>query len=196
MAKRVSRVDEFAAKFRALIEQAERDTPEFAQIAFDQAQEWYPNAHKVCLDLSEKYDVYFTKVMGIMAAMSIQTRWEKNLADTEKFLRGDVVSGLPIRVKKAHEVMGIKHGHDVDEIMRVLNGPKIQCFFDNILLRNRSKRSTIDTWMCKIIDHEAGIKGADYRDAETACNMVADERKIQRPAMQAWMWILVRGKAD
>lgn len=195
--QRVERVAEFESALVELIEHANEQFPEIAMQMLNDAYGWYPDAYAHCTVLSHTYNVNVLKVAGIMAAMSIQTRWHKNVADVERFLLGKNIYGLPLRVSKSDDIMMLSDDETTFEnVMSILNGCKITCFYDNIVNGNNSTRATIDTWMCRAFGIKNGIKGSRYEDAEQATINVAAQYNLSVPVLQAWVWCLVRGKAD
>ena len=201
MIDRTERIDKFASALRTLITRSLQVNPVFADTAIVQSFAWYDDAHAYALELSERYGLPLIVASGIVAAMSIRTRWNKNLADAELFLRGGKVKGLKIRVNKASALLDAEEHWNDDDVswaLKILGGRKIQSFAHNIMYHNASDKATIDVWMCRAfgVEQNALKSGGLYDDCEQAVQRVAKELEMPVPAVQALVWILIRGKAE
>ena len=52
-----------------------------------QGLDWYPNAYKIALRMSQKYSVDINQVVGVLAVISPNNLWERNCIDAENILR-------------------------------------------------------------------------------------------------------------
>lgn len=93
-------------------------------------REWYPHAHGIARDLEEAtYGVVTARAAaGVIAALSPQNLWSKNLADARKAVHARSASGLHVgcQTRKADAILA---GADP---LDVLAGPKERAFFGNI----------------------------------------------------------------
>jgi hypothetical protein len=96
---------------------------------------WYDTARDTCDELANEYDVRFDIVAGVIAALSPENRWEKNVDDTRALFaciaRGDspdeyTFGAYRANVGKAWLI--IKESR----VFPHLNGPKVVAFYLNI----------------------------------------------------------------
>lgn len=170
--------------------------PDLAKLAWDYGQTWYRDAHDFAWKLSNTYGISLMQAAGIMAATSIRTRWEANLADAMLAAGGLLRTGLKLRYQKSDAILALPESHTLGDVLQVLRGPKISAFAQNIL-DPESRVATIDVWMCRALGiPHARAKGQVYENAQTACQNVADGLGIPVPTLQAIVWVMVRGKAE
>ena len=121
----------------------------------DDGWTWYANANKAARALSETYDVPLYCAAGVIAALSPNNKWSRNLADAETlisaYLNGEPVESVSVCTyhtmrAKAWSVMDLCRDHaafaeadhapddtGVDEVVRLLKGQKISSFFAGIM---------------------------------------------------------------
>ena len=49
--------------------------------------DWYPSALKIAARIGEKYDLSAQTVAGVIAALSPNNRWERNIIDAENIIK-------------------------------------------------------------------------------------------------------------
>lgn len=123
---------------------------------FDQATDaevsqgiaWYATARRECKVLAVRHNVSLDVAVGVVAALSPNNRWERNLGNADAllaaYMAGDHVESVSVSTyhamrAKAWSVLDTTMGRTQDsrELIRsVLKGPKIVCFFANILGEN------------------------------------------------------------
>ena len=101
----------------------------------DDGFDWYQGAYNYAYNLSIKHGISIVKVIGIMAALSPNNKWERNKIDTDKFLS---VPSLETKVctfmNQRKKALAIFHSQGtVEEIERILKGIKTVNFFNNIM---------------------------------------------------------------
>jgi hypothetical protein len=102
--------------------------------------EWYDVALKECQDISERYELPLNTVIGVMAALSPNNRWNINVKNTNQmcaaFVNGDSVESCIVSTYKTMRAKAWSILEDVliehDEILNRLNGKKIRSFYSNI----------------------------------------------------------------
>ena len=133
----------------------------FNQSSFDERTSgaaWYGAAKLVCNEMSIKYNVPVPVVVAVVAALSPNNRWERNLANADAliaaFLNGDeceTVSCSTYHSMRAKAwrcleigaaVSGHFHGHLDGLLLAELKGQKISAFYQNIA--GTSDKPTID----------------------------------------------------
>lgn len=113
----------------------------------DDGWTWYDRANAAARTLAETHNVPLYCAAGVIAALSPNNRWERNLRDAETLIRaylnGDHIESVSVATyhkmrEKAWSVMdyGTSHAeHDTgtDAVARILNGQKIRSFFAGIM---------------------------------------------------------------
>ncbi|MFZ9252944.1 MAG: DUF7178 family protein [Hylemonella sp.] len=96
---------------------------------------WYRKAHVLAIDLSAKYGVPYFSAVGIIAALSPNNRWERNVADAERLIKVFVAGGNPHEVKVCTFGKNKQKAIDILEgaaPLDVLSGRKVRAFYDCI----------------------------------------------------------------
>lgn len=102
--------------------------------------EWYDRAWSMSVDIADKSGLHPHTVIGVMAALSPNNRWERNVRDTETmclaFLEGDCLSDFKVSCyntmkEKAWSIL-VDELTDDEDILSRLNGQKIRSFYSNI----------------------------------------------------------------
>lgn len=101
---------------------------------------WYWHAHGLAVDLAEAYGLDVATTAGVLAALSPQHRWEKNVTDARKACAARSARGLHTycQTDKADAILAGTHPVDV------LRGRKETSFFHNILQPECELHVTID----------------------------------------------------
>lgn len=99
---------------------------------------WYSDANEICDKIATKYKTDTWLVAGVVAALSPNVRWERNVTDAELILaaeyaddvdwRSTTVSAYPLNRAKAVTIMD-NNLTASDDIHSVLNGNKTKAFF-------------------------------------------------------------------
>lgn len=101
---------------------------------------WYPSAHSACRAMAGRYDLPTDTVAAVVAALSPNNRWERNLRDAEALIKafclGDEddmkatkVSTYGLNKRKAIRIL---RG---EPPLSVLGGLKVRNFFGAIMLQ-------------------------------------------------------------
>jgi hypothetical protein len=102
--------------------------------------EWYDRAKRHAKAISTKYFIHTHTVIGVMAALSPNNRWERNVKDTERmcqaWVNGEDLSDFKVSCyntmkQKAWSILEDDLTDD-DDILTRLNGQKIRSFYSNI----------------------------------------------------------------
>lgn len=178
----------------------------------NEGRHWYPTVGDNAYVLAHETGFTVETVAAVIAAFSPQTRWVDNMNDAANLLHG-----RPNRLG----VMGTNY----DRAYRVLNsldpvdalrwgsktgkpgGPKMFAFANNILGSNAEV--TIDVWAIRAATGLVWRNGDDTDQAAKVINWTGAYDKIANAyrlaakwlgvavtAVQATVWIAVRGKAD
>lgn len=156
---------------------------------------WYKRAHNEALLLSQVFDVELPKVVGIIAALSPNNKWQRNLKDAWNLLETPLIkTKCSTYIKQRQKALDILNGtgRDID-ILRTLGGTKTKNFYTNILYYKYSQEVTVDMWAYRSVNLEP--KQKHYNSVELAYTNVAKELNIMPHQLQAVVWGVVRGKS-
>jgi hypothetical protein len=106
-------------------------------------RQWYSQAHTAALDLSASYPVGVITAAGVIAALSPNNRWYRNLLDADALIdcyheRGAhaasqvKVCTYAAMAQKALTILKLQHP-TVEDVATILNGRKITAFYRCIL---------------------------------------------------------------
>ena len=103
--------------------------------------DWYPSALSIAARIGEKYGLSAQTAAGVIAALSPNNRWERNIIDAESIIKCWAAGGtrtdmLNVKVctygKMKAKAVDILLAEDVLPIVEILNGKKIIEFFNCI----------------------------------------------------------------
>lgn len=104
---------------------------------------WYASAHCQCLDISENLDLPLNVVVGVVAALSPNNKWERNVENARDlctaYINGDSMESVKVSTygKMKEKAWSILESNPTyDETVTILNGQKIVCFYQNIMGEN------------------------------------------------------------
>ena len=102
--------------------------------------EWYDRAKRYAETISKQTGVHLHTVIGVMAALSPNNKWERNVKDCERMVQawidGEDLSDFKVSCyntmkQKAWSILDENLTSDADILAR-LNGQKIRSFYSNI----------------------------------------------------------------
>lgn len=125
---------------------------------FDFNSDWYEETSKLASTLGNKYNVEYLKVCGIIAALSPLKSWDENKKIAIQFLESGEANHTRLMEAKAKSILTNTDDNQVEAILKVLNGNKIQNFFLNIAFPQGSKAVTIDRHALSICLNRSVIK--------------------------------------
>ena len=156
---------------------------------------WYERAHNESLLLSMVFDISLPKVIGVIAALSPNNKWQRNLKDAWNLLDTPLITTkcctFTKQRQKALDIL--KSSGEEAEILRILNGIKTQNFFKNILHHKTSETVTVDIWAFRSVNVKPTKK--NYEPVAAAYREAAIELKLRPHQLQAVVWGVVRGGA-
>jgi len=103
-------------------------------------QIWYTRARKECQAVADQFGMPLHIVVGVVSALSPNNKWERNVVNAvslcDAFCNGDAVESVKVSTyntmrDKAWRIL--ESNGDEDEVLTILNGPKIKSFFKCIM---------------------------------------------------------------
>jgi hypothetical protein len=157
----------------------------FGQV--EQASKWYIDAEKVAHEVARNLDISLDKGASVVSAFSPRERWATNVAKSIAFSLGQDVVGLSNNLRMANAALTL--GYDA------LKGAKTNAFARAIA--GDEQAVVIDVWMLRAVGIEKkSPTQAQYKEMADAVTRVATKFGMSPRAMQALIWIVVRGSAE
>lgn len=114
-----------------------------------QGRKWYQEANDIARMIGSKYDLPTAIVAGVIAALSPQNPWERNILDADNICQvftqdgkeaaeGVKVGTFGANKRKAIKILELGLVFTAKEILAILNGLKVQNFWWSILLDSKS----------------------------------------------------------
>jgi len=99
---------------------------------------WYPDANHAAAIMAERYNVTLQTAAGVIAALSPNNRWERNLTDANSMIRAHSAGGhsaaesIKVGTYNANKAkaLAILSG---DDCLDTLGGLKVRAFYDCII---------------------------------------------------------------
>jgi len=163
----------------------------------DNYSDWYEDANKFCICLSETYKVPLDNVVGIVSALSPLKNWDKNKEIAEYFIKTNSVKkdnkyiNFPNQCKKAIWIMVAVS--EVD-ILNILKGEKTKSFYLNIKYPNREVNVTVDRHAIAVAlgriatDEEQSLTKRHYKFFEDCYKWTALLLGIRPLLLQSIVW--------
>lgn len=102
-----------------------------------EGKNWYWEAHNICQDIADEFNIPIDVVCGVMAAMSPQKSWNENIKLCKRYCENSKDFKGHVRgvISKAHIISMYSTSYKDRKafIERMLKGDKIVNFFNNIL---------------------------------------------------------------
>jgi hypothetical protein len=157
----------------------------FGQV--EQASKWYLDAERVAEEVARNLDVTLEVGATIVSAFSPRERWARNVTNAIKFSLGENVVALGNNIRMANAAF--------DKGFEALKGQKTNAFAKAIA--GNEDAVVIDVWMLRAlgIEKKTPTQG-QYKVMADAVTAVATKHGMTPRAMQALIWIVVRGSAE
>jgi len=163
--------------------------------------EWYDRAKRMASWIAKETNIPETTVIGVMAALSPNNRWERNCKDAltmcQAWISGDTTDDFKVSCynkmkQKAWSILEDDLTTD-DDILTRLNGQKIRSFYSNIrgldevtidghalnIARGRREGLTSD---------KTNMGKKQYRELQLAYVKAAKRVKVKPHELQAITW--------
>ena len=163
--------------------------------------EWYDRAKREAQRIAEYTNINIRTVVGVMAALSPNNRWERNVRDAEvmceRWVNGDSLDRFKVSCyntmkAKAWSILEDELDDD-DDILTRLNGQKIRSFYSNIIGLDEV---TIDGHALNIArgyregltTDKTNMGKRQYRELQLAYVKAAKRVKVKPHVLQAITW--------
>jgi hypothetical protein len=177
--------------------------------------QWYNNANSRAIAISEQYETGLDKVCGVIAALSPNNRWTRNLHDAERLIEviksggdDDDLRQLKVSTFGANKAKAVKILREPGpDVMSILGGRKTQAFFACILNPRRKDYVCVDghaysIWLGERVPTTRTPKisaklyaqiSEDYKEAASIINAISLDGQQYTPAeVQAITWVTWR----
>lgn len=164
---------------------------------------WYDAARQYAAYLAVRHDVSETVAAAVIAAHSMNARWQENMRRAEAHLAGNPY-GLPNAIAMADKaiVAGKQSLWTPDDVLDCITGPKLNPFarcvagdLTAVATDRWAQRAAFNSLDDKLVSKLTNRKGV--RDRMIAAYTVAAEEVGVQPAiLQAIVWVVIRGSAD
>lgn len=164
---------------------------------------WYHDAHLYCSDLAREFNLPLASVVGGLAVLSPNCRWEINKQAIRTLLSTGTCKEqvYPANVVKAKRI--VFNGENLLEVMNHPRyGSKVKSFYRNILDPVLSNDVTVDTHASRAAFDKLDLtrkelrwvfeSGRGYRVLADAYVRVSDKLKVRPLHLQAAIWLLVK----
>lgn len=157
----------------------------FGQV--EQASKWYLDAERVAQEVAANLNTTLEIGATVVSAFSPRERWARNITNAIKFSLGENVIALGNNIRMANAALTL--GYDA------LKGQKTNAFARAIA--GNENAVVIDVWMLRALGIEKKTPTqTQYREMAKAVTTVATKYGMTPRAMQALIWIVVRGSAE
>jgi len=165
---------------------------------------FYEYAHEMCESIAKKYGLNIYQVAGIIASLSPQTPWDRNIELAEKFCKNGAISGVPKdRLQKCSDILKLTCRDRISKRVFGVAGFKVHAFYWNIV--GDVSRVTIDSHAVfsafnspiayadgDTYSMNRGPKNSQYRFLESVYVECAKELGTDPRELQARVWANVR----
>jgi thermostable 8-oxoguanine DNA glycosylase len=157
----------------------------FGQV--EQASKWYLDAERVAEEVARNLKVNLEIGATVVSAFSPRERWARNVTNAIKFSLNEPVVALGNNIRMANSALIF--GYDA------LKGMKTNAFARAIA--GDENAVVIDVWMLRALGIEKKTPTqSQYKEMASAVTAVATLHGMTPRAMQALIWIVVRGSAE
>jgi hypothetical protein len=157
----------------------------FGQV--EQASKWYMDAERVAAQVARNLDSTLEVGATVVSAFSPRERWTNNVTKAISFSLGNNIPGFKNNMVMANNA--IAFGYDA------LKGLKTNAFARAIA--GDEQAVVIDVWMLRAVGIEKKTPSqSQYNELAEAVKKVAFDFGMTPRAMQALIWIMIRGSAE
>ena len=170
------------------------------------AKHWYDEAQQEAKQIAEKLDMPVYIVVGVMAALSPNNKWERNIVNAEELCKAfqDGQGMDSVKVSTYHKMKEKAWGiltefGDYDRVVEQLKGQKIVAFFRNIMGEDDitidgHARNIYYNERVGLTDAKTSIGKKEYVKLQKEYLTVAKEYEMLGRQMQAITWVAWKKK--
>lgn len=157
----------------------------FGQV--EQASKWYVDAEKVAHEVARNLETHLEVGASVVSAFSPRERWTTNVAKAVSFSLGHDVPGFKNNMTMANNSLTLGFA--------ALKGLKTNAFAKAIA--GDEQAVVIDVWMLRAVGIEKKTPSqSQYNELADAVKKTAFDYGMTPRAMQALIWIVVRGSSQ
>jgi hypothetical protein len=158
----------------------------FGQV--EQATKWYLDAETVAREVATNLNTTLEIGATVVSAFSPRERWSRNVSNAVKFSLGHELKGvLGNNIRMAEKALTL--GFDALKGLKTNNFAKAIAGNENAVV--------IDVWMLRALGIEKKTPTqSQYKEMADAVTAVATKHGMTPRAMQALIWIVVRGSGE
>ena len=164
-----------------------------------------------CQEVGTAYGLPVDRVVGILACLSVQNRWDVNKRNCEALCRAwsegidpetITVATYTDQKYKAIAILTAPADADISKLIGTKYAPKTRAFYSNILDPEHSLRVTLDRWIFRGLGLEQFTHGggnrmiALYRNVEFLVCQAATKTDLRPCELQAAIWICIQETAQ
>ena len=167
---------------------------------------WYSKAQCAAYDIAAKYDIAVYLVVAVIAALSPNNKWARNLVNADAligaFLRGDGIDSVKVSTyhkmkQKAWDILAARPDYDTAKAM--LKGQKITSFFCDIMGEfnvtiDGHARNIAYAEKVGLTDDRTNIGKLEYRALQAAYEEAARQLGLMPYQLQAITWRVWRDR--
>jgi hypothetical protein len=167
---------------------------------------WYSDAQRAAYDIAEKYDVAVYIVVAVIAALSPNNKWSRNIVNADAligaFIRGDGIDSVKVSTyhamkRKAWDILAARPDYDGAKAM--LKGQKITSFFMDIMGEfnvtiDGHARNIAYGERVSLTDDRSNIGIREYRALQAAYQETARRVGLMPYQLQAITWRVWRDR--
>jgi hypothetical protein len=167
---------------------------------------WYSKAQCAAYDIAAKYDIAVYLVVAVIAALSPNNKWARNLVNADAligaFLRGDGIDSVKVSTyhkmkQKAWDILAARPDYDTAKTM--LKGQKITSFFCDIMGEfnvtiDGHARNIAYAEKVGLTDDRSNIGVREYRALQAAYEEAARQLGLMPYQLQAITWRVWRDR--
>lgn len=173
---------------------------------YNSAMHWYDEAQNEATKIAERLDMPVYIVVGVMAALSPNNKWERNIVNAEELCKAfqDGQGMDSVKVSTYHKMKEkawniLTEFGDYDRVVEQLKGQKIVAFFRNIMGEDDitidgHARNIYYNERVGLTDAKTSIGKKEYAKLQEEYLTVAKEFDMLGRQMQAITWVAWKKK--
>ena len=141
---------------------------------------WYNDAHHMCKRIAKHTNTDLYKVVGVLAALSPRNKWHRNISDCVDVIRKGKKAKVCTFNANKNKALKILKANSPSEVYAILNGRKVQSFYNNILKPFKSDTVTVDVWAMRKCTTQPRVKRRQMKPKSASTSI----RKVMFPTSE------------